>query len=260
MSDQSGLKSFMRGQGFFRHRKFSGVVFLAFFAVCFGFVLTGESGGDRKDRAYLSNSDDINRTDSNVADIDIHDLPLKFYPLLSKFRFVKQISLDCRQGDLATDEQLEALGKLSFTNLEYIILTNCRLVTDRGINSLTNLTSLKGVGLEGTAITDTSLDTISSHMRLSSVNVANCKGIGFPGLQKLAGSTPLKEISFSADNLTQEQILNLFELFKGVNWCEIVDRHEKLDVEKLKKKAAEKSFSLVIKPTGALQDLYGIEK
>jgi len=212
-------------------------------------------GGKTPER--LSTRRDIQKAKPGVEDIDIWNLPIQDYPLLAKFKSVKQIGLDCSEGTFATDEKLKALAALSLTNVTDIILTNCRLITDKGIRALSKIRSLKGLGLEGTSITDAALKTMASEMQLSGVNVANCDGLTMTGLRTLATSKTLKEISFSADKLTQDEVLEPINLFRNITWCGIVDPHNKLDVKTIKEKGVEKNIRIVVMKTGALQDTYG---
>src|SRR5258706_9165854 len=102
----------------------------------------------------LSHRKEILAAKSTLDSIDIWKLPLEDYPLLKKFAGVKRIWLSSREGTFVTDESLRALANLNFTNLLYINLNNCRLVTDNGIRALSKIKSLKELQLEGTAITD----------------------------------------------------------------------------------------------------------
>lgn len=208
---------------------------------------------------YLSTKQDIQQADPLSTHVSIRYLPIEDYPMLDKFRNVKEIDLACQEGTFATDDKLKALASLNFKNLNDIVLTNCRLITDEGISALVKIQSLKELGLEGTTVSDASLETIATKMRLSGVDISNCSKITLKGLQKLATCESLQEISFSANELTQNEILNLFDSFRKVNWCQIVDPQNKLDKKILKAKAAEKNFSLVIKATGALQDTFEIK-
>jgi hypothetical protein len=206
----------------------------------------------------LSNKTDISRASSSAKAIDIWKLPIGDYPLLRKFTNVEDILLDSEEGTFATDEKLKALSKLGFTNLLGISIFNGRLITDDGISALSGIHSLHGLALEGTAITDVSCGLMASRMHLAQLNVANCQGITLNGLKTLAASVSLQGFEFSADKLTQEQVLNLIASFKNVTSCVIVDPDSKLDIATITAKCAEKKIHVAIKKTGALQEIYGI--
>jgi hypothetical protein len=206
----------------------------------------------------LSNKTDIWLASRSATDIDIWNLPIGDYPLLRKFTNVEDILLDSEEGTFATNEKLKALSELGFTNLGGISILNGRLITDDGIIALSGIHSLKGLALEGTAITDVSCEVMASRMHLAQLNVANCPGITPKGLQTLAASVSLQGFVFSADKLTQEEVLNLIASFKNVTSCGIVDPQSKLDVAIINAKCAERKIHVWIKTTGALQELYGI--
>jgi hypothetical protein len=207
--------------------------------------------GASSDPEHLSNRDHIRAAKHTVEDINIRDLPLKDYPLLSKFTRLKKIKLYSVRGGSATDEHLKAIAKLKFTNLIYIDLNNCRSVTDKGIEALASITSLKQLPMEATAITDTACEIIGSKMALTSVIVANCKGVTKAGLHSLAKSDSLTTFRFSADRLTQDEVLELLGSFKNLKHCEIVDPQLRLDGEALKAKGAEREIRVFIRTTGA---------
>jgi hypothetical protein len=160
-----------------------------------------------------------------------------------------------REGTFATDEKLKALADIRFTNLIYIDLNNCQLVTDKGIEALSQIQSLKQLQLEGTAITDAACFQMATNMALTVVNVANCSGVTKAGLSSLAKSESLQEFRFSIDGLTQNEVLALIDSFRSIAWCEIIDPAEKLDATTIKKKGTEKKIQATVRPTGALQDM-----
>lgn len=198
---------------------------------------------------------DIHRAPAETDRIRIPCLPLECYPLLVKFRHLKDVDFYSGNGTGGTDAKLAALANMGFTELSGITLLNCPLVTDIGIQHLAKMRSLKWVGMEGASITDTALETMASNMTLTAVNVANCTQVTRNGLLKLAVSNTLREISFSGDNLSQEDVVQLLEAFRTVEWCSIVDRTGKFNAGMLEMLAQGKGLRLVIRRTGALQDV-----
>jgi hypothetical protein len=203
----------------------------------------------------LSSSKEIRAAKANLDSIDIWNLPLADYPLLSKFAGLRRVRLFSREGTLATNEKLKAIADIGFRKLEYIDLNNCRLVGDRGIEALSKVPSLRQLQLEGTAISDAACFKMATNMTLNVVNVANCSGVTKAGLSVLAKSEPLREFRFSVDDLVQDEVLALIDSFKGVAWCEIVDPAQKLDASLMKSKGQEKKVHLTVRLTGALQDM-----
>jgi hypothetical protein len=203
----------------------------------------------------LSSRRDVISAKLTLDYIDIRYLPLEDYPLLSRFRGLRRIKFYNREGKGATDQKLEALAELKLTNIFYIDLTNCREVSDAGIRALAGIPSVKQLMLEGTAITDAGCRVMGSEMALEVVNVANCAKITGQGLKELAVSSGLGSIRFSADGLTQDDVLGLIASLKAVSWCEIVDPHGKLDQAPLKALGAEKKMHVSVLARGALQDM-----
>lgn len=202
----------------------------------------------------LSSRQEVELAASNLEDIDIRNLPLEDYPRLTKFVRLKRLQLYSINGDSATDEKLEALAGIGFTNLVDINLLNGRLITDRGIRALATIASLQELQLEGTSITDDALRMLCAKPGFRGVNVANCRGVSLTGLKIICQCEHFDEVSFSADGLSQFDVRGLLEQMAGsVKWCGIVDRDLRLDETALQVLASKKDFRLVISAKGALQ-------
>ena len=214
------------------------------------------STGFGKHPTALSSSRDIRRTSRDTKKIIIGLLPVSDYPLLSKFQHLNDVDFYTLDGTGGNDGKLRALSQLGFTELKGISLLNCPAVTDEGIGHLTKIQSIKTLHLEGTAITDEALQIMASQMSLTGLNVANCQKIGMKGLLKIAASETMVEFSFSANALTQEDVVRLFAVFKmNIKWVSVVDREGKLDATALKALAKSNKFILNVSRTGALQDV-----
>lgn len=218
-------------------------------------LLAFTNSGCGEHSSPLQSALDIRRASADLQQIRIGLLPVSDYPLLSKFKRLKDVDFYTLDGTGTDDAKLEALSKVKLETLEGVLLLNCPKVTDVGFRNLTTIPSLKWVGLEGTSITDESLAIMASKMKLAGVNVANCSKVTKKGLVSLAASSTLKEFSFSADTLTQEDVVELVNQFKGITWCGIIDPGKKLDVPTLKQLGQQKGVRIVVKPTGALQDV-----
>lgn len=149
---------------------------------------------------------EVQRADPELQHIRIPRVPVELYPLLSKFHRLREISFYWEGAD---DGKLRALASLTFTNLQHIFLLDCPKVTDEGIAAIAAIPSVTSVGLEGAAITDAGLQIVSSRMRLRGINIANCRGVTVKDARALAEIRSLKEITFSANGWTQEQINEL---------------------------------------------------
>jgi len=204
---------------------------------------------------FLSSKGDIEKAKPNIKSAYIEELPLQYYPLLTRFTQLRQLSYYSPDSTLATDDKLRALASLNLTNLADITLLNGRHITDEGILALSKIKSLTSLQLEGTGITDKALGILATNTRIQGVNVANCDGVTPKGLQTLVTSESLEDVSFSANQMSTEDVLNLFASFKKTTWCEIMDPQGRLDAAALKKAASERGFHLLVRPTGALQDM-----
>src|SRR2546421_1452815 len=137
------------------HQVLCGLLILVLFAEKVIFAMEGPYP------ERLKSKRDIVSAKADATDIDIRNLPLEFYPLLAKFKRVKQIGLDNSDPAIATDKKLEVLCRLELTNLHVITLINCRRITDVGVASLARIPSLQGMDLEGTSISDASCELLA---------------------------------------------------------------------------------------------------
>lgn len=198
----------------------------------------------------LSTPRDVDLAKADAVDVDIRDLPLEDYPLLKKFKQVEQVYLGLSTSVPATDQHLEALASLNFPHVVCVTANNCHAITDKGVQSLSRLYSLTQLGLEGTSITDAACETMAKTMHITDLNVANCSGITFHGLQALAASDALQDISFSNERLTAKEVSDLLDSFKSVKRCEIVDPQGTLDAQKLVAKGETKHIQVVLRQHG----------
>ncbi len=159
-------------------------------------------------------------------------------------------------GTGGSDEKLATLAKLKLEFLHDVTLLNCPLVTDVGIQHLSEIKSLRLLQLEGTSITDEALETMASKMNLTGINVANCPKVTMRGLSRIASLETLDTFTFSAETLSQADVVSLINEFKeNVKWPAVVDVEGKLDAAALKAIAKEKGITLSVRRTGALQDI-----
>lgn len=100
----------------------------------------------------LASARDIARLPADTEMIAITDLPVEDYPLLAKFQKLRSIDYYKEGRSGATDAKLEALSRLDLPNLRDIELLAATAVTDRGIEALIKLPSLRGLVLEGTSM------------------------------------------------------------------------------------------------------------
>ena len=138
--------------------------------------------------SHLTSRLDIERTSPNETHVAVSGLSTEDFAALSKFQKLYEIDLDG-----GTDGQLEILARNGFSNLTQVVLTDCPQVTDKGVSSLLRVSSLKGLGLRGTSVSDGGCRIISSQMKLSDVNLPNCPQVTVSGLLALAQSETIED-------------------------------------------------------------------
>src|SRR5205807_1603256 len=112
-------------------------------------------------------------------------------------------------GGGATDEKLKALAQLRFTNLTSIVFTDCNLVTDSGLEHLSQISTLEGLGLRGMSITDAACETMATKMRLIEINMPRCPEVTAKGLLRLAHCETIESLGFSVGTMSQDDLIRL---------------------------------------------------
>ena len=87
-------------------------------------------------------------------------------------------------------------------------------------------------------------------MRLTGINVANCDGVTLNGLKALAVSGTLGNLEFSADKLTQGEVVDLLASFRNVTRCDIVDPKRKLDAKTISENGSKRGMQVFVRQTG----------
>jgi len=205
----------------------------------------------------LSSDRDIQKARPSSDEIRISHLPIESYPKLAKFHNLQRIDFATYDGTGGTDEKLQALTKVGFTNVSDICLLNSPLVTDKGIESLAQLPALRSLQLEGTSITDTGCKTLASKRSATGVNVAHCTNVTLKGILELSRSETLDGLSFSYRGLSQNDVIRVIGELRHAKWCQIVDPDGELDADVLKRVEAERGVTVVLHPQGALRTLLG---
>jgi hypothetical protein len=224
-------------------------------AVCIPLLCAAILCGCGKYPQPVDSARDIAQLPPDTEMLSIPLLPVEAYPQLTKFTNLHQISFYHPNGAGADNTRLQKLARLHFKELRDISLLNCPMVTDDGVLSLTNITSLRFLQLEGTAITDASLYGIRSNLWIKGLNVANCDKVTFKGLSVVLELPSLEEISFSVTNIDQSQALALISQFHSINHCEIVDPGGKLDIKAVNQAAASKQARVLLRREGALETI-----
>lgn len=137
---------------------------------------------------------------------DVSELRIEDFPALSAIHALYTVYFE---GHGTTDEKLKALAQLQFTNLTAVVFTDCPLVTDKGIEYLSQIPTLEGLGLRQMSITDAACETMAAKMRLLDVNMPNCTNVTVNGLLKLARSETMESLSFSVGKMTQNDLMQI---------------------------------------------------
>src|SRR4029077_12144325 len=106
-------------------------------------------------------------------------------------------------------EKLEAMTRLRFTNLACGVFTDCQLVTDKGIEYLSRISSVTNLGLRGMAITDAACLTMAARIRLHGVNMPDCPNVTLNGLLSMAQSKTIDSLGFSVGQMNHEDLIQL---------------------------------------------------
>ncbi len=139
---------------------------------------------------------------------NISALRTEDFPALAKIHALYTVYLD---GDGATDEKMKALAQLRFTNLVCVVFTDCPLVTDKGIEHLSQIPTLHSLGLRQMAVTDAACDTMTKRMRLRGANMPNCTNVTVGGLLTMAQSERMESLGFSVGQMTQADLIRIIQ-------------------------------------------------
>ncbi|KAF0177551.1 MAG: hypothetical protein FD161_2355 [Limisphaerales bacterium] len=136
----------------------------------------------------------------------ISDLRLQEYPALTNLHALFTVYY---VGAGTTDEKLEALSKLRFTNMVCVVFTDCPTVTDKGIEHLAKINTLTNLGLRQMTMTDVSCQALAERFHLDGINMPKCGRVTVEGLVRVAQSKSLSHFGFSLGKLGQAGLLRI---------------------------------------------------
>lgn len=195
-------------------------------AVALLFVFTGCG----HQPAHISSARDIAQSSSAEYMIAVGQLPLEDWSKLQKFTALEHLRTTPGKALAVTDEHIMALANLKLPKLRQISLADCREVTDHGIGTLRKLTSIEGLQLSGTSITDDGLKILATELPdLKDINVAKCRAITATGLSTIRESKSLRSVGLSLDPLSQADIETAMLNLPNVTWWTIYDQQQQLD-------------------------------
>jgi hypothetical protein len=194
--------------------------------------------------AQLSSHRDIAFTSEGETHVNASQLNSEDFPALAKFTKLYEIDFDDNGG---MDGKLEALAQIGFTNLAEVVITDCPLVTDKGLVFLSRIPSIKGLGLRGTSISDKSAEIMVAMPKLQVVNLANSTNITLAGLLSMERSDTMQELEFSCGNLTQDNLIEIISATRHLNRVTISEPPEgRIDAPTLRKAAEAKGIELYV--------------
>lgn len=209
-------------------------------AVTLAAALTGcghwpSSPSSRRGIAFVS---------KNEYHINASNLGLADFPALAKFTKLYEIDFD---NNSCSDEKLDALAQIGFTNLAQVVIIDCPLVTDKGVSILSRIPSIIGLGLRGVSISDKSTELMAAMPKLQGVNLANSTNVTLTGLLNLARSATIQDLGFSCGKLKQDDLMEIISAARHVNRMEISEPPEgRLDAPALRKAAEAKGIELYV--------------
>ncbi|HXJ57386.1 MAG TPA: hypothetical protein VNU68_12055 [Verrucomicrobiae bacterium] len=115
----------------------------------------------------------------------------------------------CFDGEGGNDEKLMALSQLRFTNLACVVFTDCPLVTDTGVEYLSQISSATNLALRGMSVSDAACELLASRIQLCEVNMPRCTNVTVKGLLKMAQSESIASLGFSLGKMTQDDLIQL---------------------------------------------------
>lgn len=194
----------------------------------------------------IRTAQDIGATPADIEEAHIGFLPISDYPKLVKFKELRTIDFFLVEGSGANDAKLEALSKIELNSLRCVQLLKCKEVTNVGISYLAKHKSIRQLQLIGTSITDEACDVIVEEMTVTGITVGKCPDITMKGLHRLATSSNLVELGFSAESLDQDEIIQLIGGFINIRHCTIIDDENKLNKDRVLQVGEQKGAKVVV--------------
>ncbi len=192
--------------------------------------------------AHLTSRLDIATTASSHYAISIGSLPLELYPELAKFRATEHVFFNAN-SDGATNAKLEALAKLPWEKLRHIVFGGSKAVSDAGLVALARISTLQGLQLDQTGVTDVGLARFVSSFPIKGLSVAGCRNVTRRGIEAIGASPSLKDIGFSTENLSAADVAHLLQTLR-VDYCAITDTRGDLDHSELMALAGKSGIKL----------------
>jgi hypothetical protein len=175
------------------------------------------------------------------------NLPSEDWPRLQKFAGLEHFRVAEEMAAQVNDNDVIALSRLKLPKLRQIDLAHCSHVTDTGIGSLTNVTSLEGLGLLGTDITDRGMVKLATEFpHLTGISVVECRSLTAKGFMSLTNSKTITDTSLSFNPFSQEQIESIISTVSNVTWWIISDPGDRLNHASLRQLGESRKITIQV--------------
>jgi hypothetical protein len=208
-------------------------------------VLTTASCGHYP--APIRSARDIKRASPSENMIVVVRLPLKDWPNLQKFTALEHFRVAEEMAPEITDEHVKALSHLRLQKLRDVSFAGCHQITDAGVQALTNITSIQGLQLIGTGITDRGMLSLATEFpRLRGINVERSRSVTEAGYLSLTNSKTISDVGLALEPFSQDQMEHIISSVPNVTWWTISDPHHKLDEARLRELGGSRKITIQV--------------
>jgi hypothetical protein len=190
---------------------------------------------------------DVGHVSSSEYMVVLCGLPLEDWPKLQKFTELEHFRVSKDMASQISDDHIKALARLKLPKLRQVSLAYCSMVTDDGIQALTNLPSIQGLQLIGVSITDRGFHILATGFpKLTGINVGGCRLLTVNGFLSLTNAANITDVGLSIDPLSQEQIESVISTVTNVTWWTISDPRHRLDHSSLRQLGESRKITIQV--------------
>jgi hypothetical protein len=140
---------------------------------------------------------EIDRLDPSTKTVDVRELTDADIPALARFHAVEDLDFARGWGAFdapITDQGLRTLSTLDLPKLDYLMLWNCRHISDAGLAAIGEMKNVRHLMLVDCPITDEGLAHLVKMQQLVYLDLRGNAGITDRGLERLAEKSNWQEI------------------------------------------------------------------
>jgi len=108
---------------------------------------------------------------------------------------LQHLTLESNSGNFVSDDGLSCLARL--TELRFLNVSNCRGITDRGLQKIDHLRKLRTLRLNSTSVTDQGLPHLAGLTQLENLSLRSTS-ITPPGLKQLGALLRIRKLTLPA--------------------------------------------------------------